>query len=396
MGDNPNCPRRTAEDLEGGYLGEHATRSTDPRAIARLHPYTPDEFRTEFERDYTRIIHSRPFRRLRHKTQVFIHPRNDHICTRLEHSLHVASVARTIAKALGLNAELANAIAVGHDLGHAPFGHEGERCLKKLAEDHHMTGFQHELHSLQVVDQLESPYWDGRRFRGLNLTFAVRDGIACHYGEGFEQKLEPDLQRNTIQVSEIEPGHTRPATLEGCVVRWADKVAYLGRDLEDAYTIGIVTPEDVPQDVKKLLGTENGHIIGNLIRDIVSQSYGHNYIAVSKPICDALESLYVFSNETIYGSREVTAHFKQIGKAMETMFGELCSLVDDARGDTDGSLLPCRKGWCIDILRGFLEKDIRTWRDEETPQLVLDFMAGMTDAFFIEAFKELFLPCATA
>jgi dGTPase len=390
------CPRQEAEERERHYLGEYATPSTDERAKRREHPYEPDDFRTEFERDYTRIIHSRPFRRLRHKTQVFVHPRNDHICTRLEHSLHVASVAKTIAKTLHLNTELVNAIAVGHDLGHAPFGHEGERCLKDLAKRHRVTDFEHEVHSLRVVDTLESPYLPTHGHPGLNLTFAVRDGIACHYGEGFEPVLEPDTARTAISPDSVQRGRTRPATLEGCVVRWADKVAYMGRDLEDAYTLGVVGRDDTPEVVRKRLGIENRDIIRSLIRDIVTESRGRNCIRVSRPVCSALDELYQFSIERIYQSPEVTRPFKRIGKAMDAMFAEMQSLVEHGRNNRDEGLFPGRDEWCIGILQEFLEQDIVAWREERGSQPVLDFMAGMTDAFFIEAFRELFLPSATA
>jgi dGTPase len=181
MGSEGDTPRAMYEVRERDLLGGKATSSSDPQYTQREHtPYEPDDIRSEFRRDYTRIVHSRAFRRLRHKTQVFISPKNDHICSRMEHSLHVASVSQTIARALQLNEDLVEAIAVGHDLGHAPFGHIGERSLDRVAKKHHLD-FSHERHSLRVVDLLESPY---DKHPGLNLTFAVRDGIVCHFGEG--------------------------------------------------------------------------------------------------------------------------------------------------------------------------------------------------------------------
>jgi len=192
------CPREQAEALEPHFLNKFATKSTDLPAASREYEQKPDKFRTEFDRDYTRILHSRAFRRLRHKTQVFIDPLNDHICTRLEHSLLVASVSRTISKALGLNNELVAAIAVGHDLGHAPFGHEGERCLGILAKDNGLR-FEHEPHSLRVVDRLERMY---KEHPGLNLTFAVRDGIACHCGEKIDQRLSPDRKKQSVNLED--------------------------------------------------------------------------------------------------------------------------------------------------------------------------------------------------
>ncbi|KKK85961.1 hypothetical protein LCGC14_2768020, partial [marine sediment metagenome] len=242
--------RNTRERLEASEIERYrdtlATLSTDARCIQRQHPFQPDDFRLAYHHDFTRIVHSRPFRRLRHKTQVFISPSNDHICTRLEHSLYVASVAETIARALRLNEDLVRAIALGHDLGHAPFGHKGEKVLNDCAKEFG-SEFSHELHSLRVVEHLESPYLE-QGHPGLNLTFAVRDGIACHYGEGFERELAPDRLKKPKDLANMKRGEALPATLEGCVVRWADKVAYLGRDLEDAVQLGLFGWEDMPKE----------------------------------------------------------------------------------------------------------------------------------------------------
>ena len=202
-------------------LSEYSTKNDDERAIKRAFKLKSDGYRNEFERDYTRILHSRAFRRMRHKTQVFIRPENDHICTRLEHSLYLASIGKTIAKKLGLNIDLVQAIAIGHDLGHAPFGHEGEKYLNELGKNHGIN-FKHELHSLRVVDEIDSPYPD---HKGLNLTFGVRDGIACHNGESFEQILEPVRNKTAEQLKGMKKIGESPATLEGCVVRFADKIA---------------------------------------------------------------------------------------------------------------------------------------------------------------------------
>lgn len=169
-------------------LNDRAANAGDTTLSRRRYVLPKDEFRDAFHRDYTRIIHSKAFRRLHHKAQVFITPKNDHVCTRLEHSIHVASISDTIARALGLNCDLARAIAVGHDLGHAPFGHKGENALKAILKDHKIS-FSHELQGLRVVDFLDSSY---EEHPGLNLTFGTRDGIVCHYGERFEKELCPN------------------------------------------------------------------------------------------------------------------------------------------------------------------------------------------------------------
>jgi len=390
-------PREEQERWEACALSEQATKSTDCQAIRREweSDYKPDDFRTEFQRDYTRIVHSRAFRRLRHKTQVFISPQNDHLCTRMEHSLHVASVGNTIARALRLNTDLVSAIAVGHDLGHAPFGHKGEKCLDKLARKAGLEGFCHELQSLRIVDYLESPYSE---HSGLNLTFAVRDGIVCHYGEGFKEVLAPERTKDPQELACTRRGQDSPATLEGCVVRWADIVAYIGRDLEDAYAVGLLKEQDIPKSVAKMLGRSNRSIIAGLVADIVAESRDKGEIRISDRTLQALRELYEFSRERIYNSPTVTRYFSQVDKAMEILFGELVELIRNAqeKGRDGNDLFPERREtWCLKVLSEFLRKDYRTWWEEKPERLALDFVAGMTDSFFIRAFEELFFPQST-
>ena len=191
----------------------------------------------------------------------------------------------------------------------------------------------------------------------------------------------------------IERGKTRPATLEGCVVRWADKVAYIGRDLEDALTVKLLRKREVPDKVRKTLGTSNREIIASLVRDIVVHSDEQDLIAVSDDVHEALNELYSFSVDRIYNSPMVTDRFKQVRRAMEFMFGEFLRLVESARGREDRRLFKDHRGVrCIEVLAEFLKRDVRAWREEKPPRLVVDFIAGMTDSFFEEAFKELFLP----
>ena len=198
-----------------------------------------NDIRSEFERDYTRILHNNAFRRLKHKTQVFYSPEDDHICTRIEHVMHVESVSYTIAKCLGLNTELTKAIATGHDLGHSPFGHEGERILSEISQKEIGESFWHERNGLEYVDKIELLEDYNRNKRNLNLTYAVRDGIISHCGEIDENKLKPreeyiDLEEYTM------PNQYAPYTWEACVVKIADKISYLGRDIEDAIAMGIL------------------------------------------------------------------------------------------------------------------------------------------------------------
>lgn len=201
-----------------------------------------DEIRSPFARDYTRVLHSMAYRRLKHKTQVFFNIGNDHICTRMEHVSHVESVSSTIAKVLGLNAELTKAIAIGHDLGHAPFGHQGETVLDRLSQEHLHKRFWHEQNSLRFVDDLELLDDNYMSSRNLDLTYAVRDGIIAHCGEVDQNGIFPrDI---SIPLEQFDsPGKYQAVTWEGCVVKLADKIAYVGRDIEDADNLGLLTPE---------------------------------------------------------------------------------------------------------------------------------------------------------
>jgi len=385
MPSDVSSPREEAEQAERQRLPREATLSSDERCSRRVHPLDKCEYRTEFQRDYTRIIHCRAFRRSRHKTQVFISPRNDHLCTRLEHQLHVASVAATIAQALHLNVDLVRAIAVGHDLGHAPFGHKGEKTLDEIAKGCGLS-FYHELHSLRVVDYLESPYPE---HHGLNLTFAVRDGIACHYGEGFERELSPDRGKPFDALARMERG-ARPATLEGCVVRWSDKIAYLGRDLEDALTLGLVSRTEVPQEVQRVLGVSNREVISALVGELVRNGIDDDRLAVSDQVHTALNAFYDFNMESIYKAPQAQHAFNQIDRAMRILFELLLDRLQKAQGDLDA--IGSNGERSLGVFRDFLEDDIRNWEKEKPEQLVIDFIAGMTDSFFCQSFSELFLP----
>jgi dGTPase len=282
------------------------------------------------------------------------------------------------------------AIAVGHDLGHAPFGHRGEECLDKLATRHGL-GFSHELHSLRVVDVLESPY---REHPGLNLTFAVRDGIACHYGEGFEQELKPDCGKRVERLDSMQRGEDRPVTLEGCVVRWADKIAYLGRDLEDAITLGILRREELPEGVKTVLGSKNAEIIGSLVQEILWCSREDGAVCVGDQVHQALNEFYMFSKEKIYHSEKARQSWSQVEQAMAILFEFLLKELERA-SDNPNDLFGERRVRCLQVFRQFLEEDVKDWREVPPARTVIDFIAGMTDSFFISSVRDLFLPTET-
>jgi len=259
--------RQDYQRFEAEFLSPYAVKSQDSRG--RQHPLPPCEVRTDFQRDRDRIIHSKAFRRLKHKTQVFIAPEGDHYRTRLTHTLEVAQIARTIARALRLNEDLTEAIALGHDLGHTPFGHAGEQALNELLAG----GFRHYEQSLRVVDVLEGD-------QGLNLTYEVRDGILKHTGDA------------------------EPETLEGMVVKISDRIAYINHDIDDALRAGIIKAEELPRDCVELLGREHSKRINSMVRDTIEYSLGQPRVAMSPAVGDATKKLQIFcSLRFIWGRR---------------------------------------------------------------------------------------------
>lgn len=343
--------------------------------------------RTDFERDSNRILYSIEFRRLRHKTQVFFNAKNDHICTRMEHVLNVGSIAVTIARTLNLNQDLTYAIALGHDLGHAPFGHSGEkvldRCLKKINQD---FSFQHELHSLRVVDRLASRISREKINEkcGLNLTFEVRDGIACHCGERYnEYRLERDKSKTFETLREVRAGVQRPYTLEACIVRLVDKIAYVGRDIEDALRVNLIDIDDIPGDIKEELGHTNGEIINTLVCDIIENSYGRDCIQLSSEKGEALERLIKENVRLIYRADRIVRYEKTAENIMEGLFLNLLEVCADTEKLKNSDLKVHRKFY------SFME-DIGYDESDTEEQKVIDFIAGMTDSFALNCFEEIY------
>lgn len=279
-----------------------------------------NDIRSEFERDYTRLLHSQAFRRLKHKTQVFFAPHDDHICTRMEHVTHVASVASTIAKYLGLNVQLTEAIALGHDIGHAPFGHHGEDCLNRLLNQKEDIGapkkFWHERNSLFFADYIETLADPNGIEQPLNLTYAVRDGLICHCGEIDQQGIKP--RKEAIDLYSMKrPGFIQPFTWEGCVVKIADKIAYLGRDLEDAKTYHVIDMTSYRQ-LREIVGSTLGFerkgahalrsgkavnttvLINDLIVDLCEQSSPEKGLCFSDEYFKFILELKKFNFSQIY------------------------------------------------------------------------------------------------
>lgn len=367
-------------------LSPFATKSKD--TLGRKFPIRRDPFRLEFARDETRIIHSPPFRRLKHKTQVFLSPHNDHICTRLEHVLHVSSIASVVGRCLNLNADLINAIAKAHDLGHPPFGHSGERCLDKLlVEQGHTDGFKHEMHGLRVVDKLTN-YGSG-----LNLTYEVRDGIITHCGEQFDKTVTPDRARDLHDLDMITDRRFYPATLEGCVVRMVDRIAYLGRDLEDGIKAGLIRKGDIPSELSRGLGTDNGKIIGTFVNDTIANSLDTNSVGMSNEVFELMRALKDFNYEYIYHHPDVQLKSKRSSHIIEQLFHELMGIIDESETGTHTSYVKSRikEVPSLGVYFDFMKNTNYT---PETPhwRIVGDYVAGMTDLFAQRTYAQLFLP----
>lgn len=367
-------------------LSPFAKKSSE--SLGRVSPIKKDPFRLEFARDETRVLHSPPFRRLKHKTQVFLSPHNDHICTRMEHVLHVSSIAAVIGRCLNLNTDLINAIAKAHDLGHPPFGHAGERVLDRVLRNAGVQyGFKHEVHGLRVVDKLTN-YGSG-----LNLTYEVRDGIISHCGERFERVVAPDRSRNLYEIEKINERSFYPSTLEGCLVRLVDRIAYLGRDLEDAIKAGIIKKSDLPQEIVKNLGAENGKIIGVFVNDTISSSLGKDAIEMSEEIFGYMNMLKEFNYKYIYMYPEVERKSRKTANIIELLYSELDRIFcDSERGKNTGFVnLLVKEAPLIEIFFHFIKNTNYT---DDTPswRIITDYVAGMTDTFAERTFMQLFIP----
>lgn len=344
-----------------------------------------EDIRGAYYRDTTAIIHSSPFRRLKHKTQVFFAPSNDHICTRMEHVLHVASIASTICRPLGLDTELAWAIGVGHDLGHTPFGHVGERILEKLSLERGIATFHHEVNSLRVVDFLSR---DGK---GLNLTYAVRDGIVCHNGENLRKRLIPTFEKRDLSKIERRDGLI-PATYEGCVVRFSDSIAYLGRDYEDAWRLGILKDKELPKIVRERLGESNSEIINNLVNDIISGADDEKGIGFSDDVFEAVAEFSKFNYENIYRSEILNGYTRYFTRLLTLIVDYLEELYGsfglDERGYSDehNMLAAGFYNHIVDMYPKYMEKE------GSDKRMILDYVAGMTDNFALDCANEILKP----
>jgi dGTPase len=368
--DTLNTIKEALDRRETEILSPHAAFSR--QALRRQPEKENGDYRQEFALDTDRIMHSRAYTRYIDKTQVFYLIRNDHITHRVLHVQLVSKIARTIGRFLRLNEDLIEAIALGHDIGHTPFGHDGERFLSRLCLQAGIGYFLHNVQSIQFLEHLE------RKGRGWNLCLQTLDGILCHDGEIHNQVLEPRRDKSfetlahEIHLKQSNPDHALvPMTLEGCVVRMADTIAYIGRDVEDAIRLNVIERSAIPKDVSTVLGATNGTIVYNLVTDIISRSYGKSFIAFSSTVSDALKKLKAFNLDHIYLNPRIKRHTKSIGILFEIMFEKF--MQDLAKGDVTSQIYNS-------FLSDMSEDYLATYQHAE---IVRDFISGMTDRYFL-------------
>lgn len=331
--------REVLEKREYELLSPYAAKVAETKG--RRMPEEKCAIRTDYQRDKDRIIHSKSFRRLMHKTQVFLAPEGDHFRTRLTHTIEVSQIARTIARSLGLNEDLTEAIALGHDLGHTPFGHNGERVLDEL----HGSGFRHNVQSLRVVDVLES----NNSRRGMNLTEEVRDGILNHTGSGI------------------------PYTLEGQIVKISDRVAYINHDIDDALRSGVITSEDLPKDCIRVLGKDHRGRINTLVTDLIQSSYEKDHITMSENCLEHMNLLREFMFQNVYHNQRVKKNedLEKVKNMLESLYRYYLDNPEQ------------------------LPDDLREMIPEfGLAEMVKDHIAGMTDRYAMNLYTELFVPKA--
>lgn len=320
-------------EIEKNTLSEYAFCTCNTKG--RDHPYTPCPNRTEFQRDRDRIVHSQSFRRLMYKTQVFLAPAGDHYRTRLTHTLEVSQIARIIARSLRLNEDLTEAAALGHDLGHTPFGHAGEMVMQQC----YSSDFTHYKQSLRVVEKLEN------NGEGLNLTYEVRDGIVNHTGKHMA------------------------STLEGVIVKFADRIAYINHDIDDACRAGVLSIDDIPKELRDILGDKHGQRINTMVTAVIEASTGKPEISMTPEIGDAMDKLRTFLFETVY--------LNPIAKSEENKAKNMLAFLFEYYVKNPGKMP---------------ELYVKNLNEEPVERCVCDYISGMTDRYAIDIYNELFIP----
>jgi len=361
-------------------LSSRATRNA--QGIRRVSDERHDPgYRQAFSIDVDRILHSLAYARYIDKTQVFYLVKNDHITHRVLHVQLVSKIARTIGRFLGLNEDLIEGIALGHDIGHAPFGHDGERFLSEICQDNGIGPFHHNLQSVQFLEKVE------RKGKGWNLCLQTLDGILCHDGEMHSEQLLPatcqtfdDFDARIAAKRKDPQTVLKPATLEGCLVRMADTVSYIGRDIEDAIRLGLIQRSDLPRPAVGVLGKTNGTIVYNLVTDIIRNSYQKAYIALSPDVSDALIELKAYNLECIYLNPKIKRYTIRIKELFGLLFEKYLADIHNQRKSSA-------------IFRKFLKDMTQDYIQRHQPaEIVRDFISGMTDQYFLDQCPEALRP----
>ncbi|MFH1033206.1 MAG: HD domain-containing protein [Pseudomonadota bacterium] len=372
--------RRQLEQAEERRLSPLACPSSRARR-RRPDPLAQEGHRLEFSLDADRVLHSLAYTRYIDKTQVFSLIDNDHITHRVLHVQLVSKIGRTMGRLLGLNEDLIEAMALAHDIGHPPFGHDGETYLGEKCREHGLGAFLHSVQGVHFLERVEN------RGRGLNLSLQVLDGVLCHDGERHSALLRPRPDKSFAGLDAELAAKVRdpalpllPMTLEGCVVRLADTVAYVGRDFEDAIRVGLLTRADLPRAVAEVLGDSNGTMVYRLVEDLVSHSAGQDYVGFSPPVGQALAQLRSFNYQHIYLHPRIKTEHQKIRQAFHHLFDRYLEDLAAERADSP-------------ILADYLANLDQEYRRSLPPAaLVRDFIAGMTDEFFLRSYRQLTWP----
>jgi dGTPase len=372
--------RQELDRQEETRLATYATRSS--QAIRRRFEERIQEgHRQNFAVDADRILHSRAYTRYIDKTQVFYLVEHEHISHRVLHVQLLSKIARTIGRYLRLNEDLLEAIALGHDIGHPPFGHDGERILSRLCEAHGIGPFLHNVQGVWFLERVE------KGGRGLNLSLQVLDGILCHDGETHLERLAPDREKTFQRLEEeislilADPNLSlKPMALEGCVVRLADTISYIGRDLEDAITLNLITREELPPLVTARLGRTNGAIVYSLVSDLINHSYNKNYVGYSPEVGEALKTLKEFNYHRIYDNPRIKQETGKIEELFADLFHRFFRDITEGRRHSP-------------IWTEYLENMDDSYTKQTQPAaIVRDYLASMTDDNFLRQCQELFFP----
>ncbi len=365
---------------ESQLLSSIATRNDEAN---RKLSETDIHYRPPYALDRDRIFYSGAFRRYTGKTQViyFASMLDEQLTSRIVHTLSVAQIAKTIGRLLSLNTDLIDAIALGHDLGHPPFGHDGEKFLSNVSRKYGIGYFHHNIQSLRVVDTI------AKKGKGMNLTFQTRDGIISHNGEVHNQVVKPNLKKNESDIQNyienMENGKIvdmMPATLEACVVRLTDTIAYIGQDIEDAIRIGLIKRDELPENAASTLGVYNGEIIETLVNDVVKNSYAKDYVCFSEKISSVLLELKQFNYKNIYGSNKLKVNHERIERGFYLLFENYLKQLE-------------LKDKSNEIFRHFLNYKLPDYINITPNKLMVrDFIAGMTDRYFIKMLQKLLIP----